>query len=93
MLMWLQAQKKESLLSTIKTLTMESKINIVTWNLCLGLANKKDSVTEYLASNNVERLRYQSASLKMSLTVKGKALNWSSILSKRELAYMLTLQS
>ena len=32
---------------------MESKINIATWNLCLGLANKKDSVIEYLTSNNV----------------------------------------
>ena len=24
---------------------MESKINIATWNLCLGIANKKDTVT------------------------------------------------
>ena len=32
---------------------MENTINIATWNLCLGLANKKDSVLEYLASNNV----------------------------------------
>ena len=33
---------------------MESKINIATWNLCLGLANKKDTVTGYLNENNIK---------------------------------------
>ena len=35
---------------------MESKpneIKIGTWNLCLGLANKKDEVTSYLNFNNI----------------------------------------
>ena len=32
---------------------MESQIKIGTWNLCLGLANKKDIVTRYLKENNV----------------------------------------
>ena len=33
---------------------MESKIKIGTWNLCLGLPNKKDIVTRYLKENNVD---------------------------------------
>ena len=33
---------------------MESNFNIATWNLCLGLANKKDSVTDYLTANNIK---------------------------------------
>ena len=32
---------------------MESNIKIATWNLCLGLVNKKDIVTEYLKSNDI----------------------------------------
>ena len=33
---------------------MESNTKIATWNLCLGLANKKDTITEYLASNKIQ---------------------------------------
>ena len=33
--------------------TMENKLNIATWNLCLGIANKKDTVTSYLTKNNI----------------------------------------
>ena len=32
---------------------MASKINIGTWNLCLGLPNKKDNVTDTLRRNNI----------------------------------------
>ena len=32
---------------------MTSRINIGTWNLCLGLPNKRDSVTDTLSRNNV----------------------------------------
>ena len=28
-------------------------LKIATWNLCLGIANKKDIVTEYLKSNDI----------------------------------------
>ena len=32
---------------------MEKNIKIATWNLCLGLTNKKDLVTNYLKSNDI----------------------------------------
>ena len=32
---------------------MERKFNIATWNLCLGLSNKKDLVTDYLSKKNI----------------------------------------
>ena len=51
--MLIRTHNKESINRNITSITMESKINIATWNLCLGLANKKDSVTEYLIANNV----------------------------------------
>ena len=34
-------------------INMENNLNIGTWNLCLGLANKRDAVTEYLKMNEV----------------------------------------
>ena len=34
-------------------IAMESNIRIGTWNLCLGLSNKKDLVTSYLNDNSV----------------------------------------
>ena len=44
---------------------MESPINIASWNLCLGLANKKDSVIEYLTSNNVHLCCLQETEIPM----------------------------
>ena len=32
---------------------MEAQPKFGTWNLCLGLPNKKDTVTKYLNDNNV----------------------------------------
>ena len=32
---------------------MENNLKIGTWNLCLGLANKKDTVTDYLKANGI----------------------------------------
>ena len=31
----------------------KSSLKIGTWNLCLGLINKKDAVTDYLKSKNI----------------------------------------
>ena len=33
---------------------MDKTMNIATWNLCLGIANKKDTVTAYLSTNNIQ---------------------------------------
>ena len=38
---------------TKKKINMESYLKISTWNLCLGLPNKKDLVCDYLKMNNV----------------------------------------
>ena len=32
---------------------METNLKLATWNLCLGISNKKDIVTEYLRSNDI----------------------------------------
>ena len=32
---------------------MESNLKLATWNLCLGIANKKDIITNYLKANDV----------------------------------------
>ena len=32
---------------------MENKLKIATWNLCLGLSNKKDLVTSYLKAHSI----------------------------------------
>ena len=32
----------------------ETQLKIGTWNLCLGLSNKKDIVTNYLKMNDIE---------------------------------------
>ena len=37
-----------------KELIMEGKINIASWNLCLGIGNKKETVTAYLKKNNID---------------------------------------
>ena len=36
-----------------KVINMENNLKIATWNLCLGLPNKKDIVTEYLKTNDI----------------------------------------
>ena len=33
---------------------MENNINFATWNLCLGLSNKRDIVTQYLHENDIK---------------------------------------
>ena len=37
----------------IKRNQMTSRINVGTWNLCLGLPNKRDIVTDTLKRNNI----------------------------------------
>ena len=32
---------------------METNLKLATWNLCLGISNKKDIITEYLKSNDI----------------------------------------
>ena len=44
---------------------MQTKINIATWNLCLGIANKKDSVTDYLAANKIQVCGMQETEIQM----------------------------
>ena len=34
--------------------TMNNNLIIATWNLCLGIANKKDIVTKYLSEHNIK---------------------------------------
>ena len=41
------------MLPTKTTQKMSSQLNIGTWNLCLGLPNKKDTVTSYLKARNI----------------------------------------
>ena len=49
------SRKSHYLLSQItKTETKMLTINIGTWNLCLGLTNKKDIVTSTLSRNNIK---------------------------------------
>ena len=33
---------------------MEKQLKIATWNLCLGLSNKKDTVLRYLSENEIK---------------------------------------
>ena len=49
---------------------MTSKINIATWNLCLGIANKKDTVTSYLTFNNIQVCCLQETEIPMSFPEK-----------------------
>ena len=44
---------------------MENKLNIATWNLCLGLANKKDTVIDYLSANNIHACCLQEMEIPM----------------------------
>ena len=39
---------------TSLTNLMNSQLKFATWNVCLGLPNKKDIVTSYLKLNNVD---------------------------------------
>jgi hypothetical protein len=37
-----------------KTASMTHNIKIATWNVCLGLASKKDLVKKYILDNNID---------------------------------------
>ena len=49
---------------------MESKLNIATWNLCLGLANKKEIVTDYLTANSIHACCLQETEIPMGFPEK-----------------------
>ena len=49
---------------------MESTINIATWNLCLGLPNKKETVTDYLSANNVQICGLQETEIPVNFPEK-----------------------
>ena len=44
---------------------MENGIKIATWNLCLGIANKKETVTDYLKANNTKVCGLQETEIPM----------------------------
>ena len=44
---------------------MQNKINIATWNLCLGIANNKDTVTDYLTANKIQVCGLQETEIPM----------------------------
>ena len=54
---------------------MDKNLNIATWNLCLGIANKKDTVTSYLTSNNIQVCCLQETEVNLGLTVKKLTIN------------------
>ena len=53
--MFIQSNKtsKNNLMTNPKTNKNKNSLKIGTWNLCLGLINKKDAVTDYLKSKNI----------------------------------------
>ena len=46
-------KKINSPIKEVNTTTMSKNTKLATWNLCLGLPNKKDLVTKILSSNNI----------------------------------------
>ena len=46
---------------------MEGKINIASWNLCLGLLNKKDYVSQMIISNKIDICCLQEIELKQDI--------------------------
>ena len=44
---------------------MENGIRIATWNLCLGIANEKETVTDYLKANNIKVCGLQETEIPM----------------------------
>ena len=48
---------------------LQNKINIATWNLCLGLPNKKETVTDYLVSNNIQVCGLQETEIPLNFPV------------------------
>ena len=49
---------------------MESNLKIGTWNLCLGLANKKDIVTVYLKTKEISICRLQETEIPVNYPEK-----------------------
>ena len=54
----------------VTLIIMESKLNIATWNLCLGLANKKEIVTDYLTANSIHACCLQETEIPMGFPEK-----------------------
>ena len=51
---------------------MSEEIKVVTWNLCLGLADKKDIVTTYLNSLNISVCCLQETKIQIDFPEKGR---------------------
>ena len=51
---------------------MSEEIKVVTWNLCLGLADKKDVVTTYLNSLNISVCCLQKTKIQIDFPEKGR---------------------
>ena len=45
---------------------MESKLTIATWNVCLGISNKKDRITESLNENGIDICAIQETEIPMN---------------------------
>ena len=48
---------------------MDNNLVIATWNLCLGIANKKDIVTEYLSEHKIKICCLQETEVPMNYPV------------------------
>ena len=60
-------------------------LNLVTWNLCLGLPNKRDIVTSYLSINSVSvfrKLKFLRIIQRMNLTLLTLTWSWNKIMKK-----------
>ena len=69
-------------------------IKIGTWNLCLGLPNKKDIVTRYLIENNIAICCLQETEVPVNypettLNANGYILELEQNEDKKELAFTL----
>ena len=56
---------------------MENQLNVGTWNLCLGLANKKVMVTDYLEKKDISVCCLQETEVPLNLPVTVIILNWN----------------
>ena len=53
-------QKKDQMME------VKSKLTIATWNVCLGIANKKDMITDCLKNKNIDVCCLQETEIPMN---------------------------
>ena len=68
---------------------MNSKLKLASWNLCLGLTNKKDYVTEIIKRNEIEVCCMQETEVKVDYN--NFTLVFSNLLSQRSVKVVTTL--